>query len=71
MTRKVRAGRRPLSAMALAAATGAAFLREIAPHYVEAAPNIPLTRVDIHAGNWPEGIVIGARLRKRSGRGEF
>lgn len=39
----------------------AAFLREIAPHYAEAAPDIPLTRVDIHAGNWPEGIVIGAR----------
>ena len=39
----------------------AAFLREVAPGYAKIAPEIPLTRVDIHAGNWPEGIVIGAR----------
>ncbi|WP_376873855.1 hypothetical protein [Albirhodobacter sp. R86504] len=39
----------------------ASFLREVGPIYAQTAPEIPLIRVDIHQGNWPEGIVIGAR----------
>jgi hypothetical protein len=39
----------------------AAWLREIGPTYAQNAPEAPLTRVDVHEGNWPEGIVIGGR----------
>lgn len=39
----------------------AAWLREIGPVYAQTMPDMPLIRVDIHTGHWPEGIVIGAR----------
>lgn len=38
-----------------------AWLREIGPTYAQNAPEVPLTRVDVHTGRWPEGIAIGAR----------